>query len=338
MVTRGAGQSSTYYGKIESLVLSQQYVTPRGDIVTKPWPAHATGPDIDGVFMGSEGAFGVLVAVTLKLFRHRPESRRRFSFAFKSWLAAVEATREVLQAEFGRPSVFRLSDPEETDVALKLYGVEGVLGRALELSGYRRGERCLLIGSADGDPRYSRTVVRGVRAVARRHGGLYTSGWVTKAWEHGRFRDPYLREDLQDYGVVIDTLECAVAWDRLHAVWRTVRDCCHRRPQTVCMCHISHFYPQGANLYFIFITKMTEIEDYVGYQGAILDAICGAGAALSHHHGIGKMMAPWLEHSLGKNQLELLRALKRHLDPQGIMNPGGTLALDLPDGERRELG
>ena len=109
-----------------------------------------------------------------------------------------------------------------------------------------------------------------------------------------------------------------------------VREVCHSRPNTLCMSHASHFYPQGANLYFIFIARMEGLEEYLDYQASILDAIRRHGATMSHHHGIGKMLAPWLEDQIGTNQLAILSALKRHFDPHNIMNPGGTLALDLP--------
>ncbi|HBI56713.1 MAG TPA: FAD-binding oxidoreductase, partial [Firmicutes bacterium] len=85
IVTRGAGQNSTYYGKIEDLVISQEYVTPVGDIVTKEYPAEAIGPDIDQLMMGSEGAFGILVEATLKIFKYRPENTRRFSYIFRDY-------------------------------------------------------------------------------------------------------------------------------------------------------------------------------------------------------------------------------------------------------------
>jgi alkyldihydroxyacetonephosphate synthase len=101
------------------------------------------------------------------------------------------------------------------------------------------------------------------------------------------------------------------------------------------MAHASHFYPQGANLYFIFIARMDSVEEYLDYQAGILDAIRQHGATMSHHHGIGKMTAPWLEGQIGTNQLGVFRALKRHFDPYNIMNPGGTLALDLPPQKRR---
>ncbi len=335
VVTRGAGQNSTYYGKIEDMVLAQEFVTPTGVIRTGEHPAAATGPDTDQILIGSEGAFGVLTEVTLRIFRHRPENRFRFSYIFPDWASAQATMREVMQGGFGFPSVFRLSDPEETDVALKLYGVEGPLVEAaLGLFGMKAGKRCLLIGSTDGERGFAKHVRTQVGRACRRHGALSTTGWVTRSWEHGRFRDPYMREDLQDYGIMIDTLECTVTWDDLERVHRRVREFCKARPRTICMTHMSHCYPQGANLYFIFIARMDAIPEYLAYQSGILDAIQREGATMSHHHGIGKMTAPWLEGQLGKAQMELLRAIKRHLDPENLMNPGGTLALDLPDDAR----
>jgi alkyldihydroxyacetonephosphate synthase len=100
---------------------------------------------------------------------------------------------------------------------------------------------------------------------------------------------------------------------------------------------MSHFYPQGCNLYFIFVARMNEIPDYNAYQAGILDAIQRSGAAMSHHHGIGKMTAPWLEAQIGTPALDVVRALKQHFDPHGIMNPGGTLGLDLAPELRRNL-
>ncbi|MGI6365547.1 MAG: FAD-binding oxidoreductase [Bacillota bacterium] len=335
IVTRGAGQNSTYYGKIEDLVICQEYVTPVGDIVTKEYPAEAIGPDIDQIMIGSEGTYGILVEATLKIFKYQPENTRRFSYIFRDYMSALEAVREISQGEFGLPSVFRLSDPEETEVGMKLYGVEGtILDTMLRARGYKPNQRCLLLGTADGDAGYTRLVARRIRQIAKRYGAMSTTGYVTRKWEEGRFLDPYLREDLQDYGVIIDTLECAVPWDRLEDVWREVRAFCKSRPQTICMSHSSHFYPQGTNLYFIFIARM-DSEEYVDYQAKVIDHICKTGAALSHHHGIGRMLAPWYEESLGTNELELLRAIKRHLDPDNILNPGGTLALDLPPEKRR---
>ena len=243
IVTRGAGQNSTYYGKIEDLVISQEYVTPVGDIVTKEYPLKLF--DIT-MMMGSKAP--VLVEATLKIFKYRPENTRRFSYIFRDYASGLDAVREISQGEFGMPSVFRLSDPEETEVGMRLYGVEGtVIDKLLRAKGYKPMERCLLLGTADGDAGYTRLVARRIRQIAKRYGAMSTTGYVTRKWEEGRFLDPYLREDLQDYGVIIDTLECAVPWDRF-GDGCNVRAYCKSRPKTICMSHSSHFYPQGTNL------------------------------------------------------------------------------------------
>ena len=339
VVTRGAGQNSTYYGKIEDLVVAQEMVTPAGVIRTQEHPAAATGPDTDQILIGSEGAFGVLTEVTLRVFRHLPEAQRRFSYLFPDFARATAAAREVLQSEGGRPSVFRVSDAEETVVVMKLYGADRpALNALLSLAGLQPGSRCLMLGTTGGNAGSSRAARRNLGRICRAFGGRSATSFVTRAWEHGRFRDPYLRDDLMDVGILIDTLECTVTWDRLARVHREVRAVAKARPHIICMTHLSHAYPQGANLYFIFIARMEGIEDYLAYQAEILDAILAQGATMSHHHGIGKMTAPWLEAQIGTPQLELFRALKRHFDPANLMNPGGTLALDLPEEERRQPG
>lgn len=336
VVTRGAGQNSTYYGKIEDLVISQTYVTPVGIIKTPEFPAMAVGPDIDEIMMGSEGTFGILTEVTLKIFHYEPENTKRFSFIFKNWEDAQNATREIMQGQFGYPSVFRLSDPEETEVVMKLYGIEGsIFEKLLSLKGFKRGEQCLLLGTVDGDRSYTSLVKRKISKICKKYHAFYTTGFVTKAWEHGRFTDPYMREDLLDYGIVIDTLECSVNWETMPKVHSEVRKFCKSRPQTICMTHCSHFYPQGANLYFIFIGKM-DLKEYVEYQKGILEAIFKSGASMSHHHGIGKMTAPWLEPSIGKENYEIFKVLKKHFDPNNIMNPGGTLGFDGTIDKRNE--
>ncbi|MDX9898385.1 MAG: FAD-binding oxidoreductase [Spirochaetia bacterium] len=336
VTTRGSGQNSTYYGNAADMVIAQDYVCPSADIRTGEFPAAANGPDVDQVMMGSEGTFGVLYSATLRFRMYMPENTRRYSFIFKNWEDAKEAAREVMQGEFGFPSVFRLSDPEESDVALKLYGVEGtIIDTIMRARGFKQGERCLMLGTADGQAGFTRHVARRIHAICKRHGAMSTTGYVQRKWEHGRFLDPYMREDLQDYGIMMDTLECSVNWSNLEEVHTGVREFCHSRPNTICMTHMSHFYPQGCNLYFIFTAKIDKIDEYLAYQAGILDSIQKYGATMSHHHGIGKSFAPWLEGDVGSDIMALYRSLKHHFDPKGIMNPGGTLALDLPDSKRR---
>ncbi len=95
------------------------------------------------------------------------------------------------------------------------------------------------------------------------------------------------------------------------------------------MTHLSHAYPQGANLYFIFIAHIGTIKEYLQLQYGILEAIAKSGAAISHHHDVGKQTSPWLEETIRKSQMDVIRLLKKHFDPHYIMNPGGTLGLDM---------
>lgn len=338
VVTRGAGQNSTYYGKIEDIVMGQKYATPIGVIITSHYPREATGPSLNQIMMGSEGAFGVLTEVTLRVFRYMPKNRRRFSYMFKNWEVAMEAAREMMQKECGVASVFRLSDAEETEEMMMLYGVDhGPVNAALSKLGYLPNKKCLFLGFTDGEIGYSKNVAKNIRRIARKYHAFNMTGVVTKAWEKGRFNDPYLRDTMQDFGIMTDTLECSVNWSNMAKVHDEVRAYCHSRKDTIVLTHMSHVYPQGANLYFIFIAKMNEIDDFKQYHSGILDAIQKSGAAISHHHGVGKMFGPWLEGYLGRLEYGTFKVLKHYFDPNNVMNPGGTLGLDLEEKDKRFL-
>jgi len=327
IITLGSGQASTYYGDACDIVFSQEYVTPAGVFKTLEYPATATGSKVNDIMKGSEGSFGILVEVTMKIFRYMPENRQRFSFMYPSWEAAVNASREIMQSEFGRPAIYRISDPEETDRGLKLYGIPGFVDKFLTLRGFKPMQRCLNLGNIEGDRDYTALVLRKIKHIARQHGAIFLSGYAARKWEHTRYAEPFMREDLNDYGILIDTLEAGVTWDKLHRLHQGVRAYVKSRPDTMCMTHASHFYPQGTNLYFIFIARM-DVDEYVAFQSGIIDQIIKHGGTLSHHHGVGRMLGPWMEGHLGPEQMAILRALKQHFDPHNIMNPGGQLGLD----------
>lgn len=329
IAAKGSGQQSSYYGDAVDLVMGQTCVTPAGTVETLDYPSTATGPMVNDILKGSEGTYGVLTRATMKIFRYTPETRQRFCYIFPTWNDAVAATQEISQAECGMPSVFRISDPEETWIGLKQHGIDGtIVDSYMTKRGYKPMQRCLLMGHTEGEKGFSKNVNRNVRKIARANGAMSLTGYPVKLWEHGRFNDPYLREDLNDYGVIIDTLETGVKWDNLHKVHMGVRKYIKKRPETLCMTHCSHIYPQGTNLYFIFIAKFATEEEYLDFQRGVIEAIEVHGGTLSHHHGVGRMMAPLMKQHLGDGQMETLRALKKHFDPKNIMNPGGTLGLD----------
>jgi alkyldihydroxyacetonephosphate synthase len=329
IVTLGSGQASTYYGDAYDLVMSQEYVTPAGTFRTHDFPAAATGPKVNDIMKGSEGSYGILVEATMKIYRYMPGNTRRFSFMFPTWEAAVNASREICQGEFGMPAIYRISDPEETERGLKLYGMPGFVDMYLRKKGFKPMQRCLCLGNAEGQESFTENVKREIKMICKEHGAIYLTGYAARKWEHTRYTEPYMREDLMDYGVVIDTLETSVNWDNLHAVHQGVRNFIKNRPHTMCMTHASHFYPQGTNLYFIFLARMNDVDEFRKFQRGIIESIAENGGSLSHHHGIGRMIAPWMDRYLAQEQMSVLRALKKHFDPNNIMNPGGQLGLDL---------
>ena len=277
-----------------------------------------------------------MTQVTLKVFRLTKQNRKKFSYMFRTFEDAQAAGREIMQSEFGHPSVFRISDGNETEVMTKMYSVDDipVLGSLLKALGYITGKKSILIAWSEGEKGFAKNQRRKIGRICRKHGGFPLTGYPVSKWEHGRFTDPYLRDALMDFGITTETMECSVSWDNMSKVHKEVMDYCLSRPHTICMTHLSHAYPQGANLYWIFFTKDKGVQDFLDYQRGILSAIQKSGATMSHHHGIGKLFAPYLEGQIGSNQLKLFKALKNHFDPKNIMNPGGTLALDLKDEEK----
>ncbi|HPU14003.1 MAG TPA: FAD-binding oxidoreductase [Aeromicrobium sp.] len=325
----GSGQASTYYGDAYDLVLAQEYVTPVGVISTKHFPATASGPKVNDILKGSEGTFGVLTELTLKIYRHQPENTARFALMMPTWEAAVDAAREITQGEFGKPAVLRISDPEETERALALKGFDGGLAQKyLTSRKMLPGGRCLLLGNAEGEKKFAAHVAKSALAVGRAHGGINLTAMATKAWERGRYSDVHVRNDIVDFSMIIDTFETSVTWDNLHDVHSNVRKLIKARPGTVCMTHASHFYSAGTNLYFILILKPQSPEEYFEFRSKILASIIENGGSPSHHHGTGELTGPLMEEHLGTTQMNVLRALKEHFDPHHIMNPGWTLGFD----------
>ena len=328
---KGAGQASTGYGKIEHMVLAVKAVTPAGVIETKCYPASAQGWDIHQIFAGSEGTLGVITEITMKVRHYMPQNTQYASFIFKNFESAVSAMRMVMQSGVGLPHLFRISDPEETEIAFKTKGFDDTLAdRFLRVMGYKSGSRCLMFMAVDGSKGYAKQVKKSVKAICRKHGSFYTGAKPTLKWLDQRYSSAYLRDPLMDLGIMTDTLETAVMWDNLVNVWSSVRNYLKSRPKTVVMVHISHVYENGANLYFTFLSPMekgNELNDYTEYHKGLVDTINASGGSLSHHHGVGRSLAPWMQQHLGANSLGLMQAIKNYLDPKSIMNPGGTLGL-----------
>jgi alkyldihydroxyacetonephosphate synthase len=336
VMTRGSGLNSSCYGGIRDIVLGQDYATPAGTISTDRYSRKAAGPDLDQIMIGSEGAFGVLTHVTLKVFRYFPKTVKRFSYMFKDWETARAAAREIMQGEAGFPAMLHLSGPEETGMLMRVYGIPlNPINRLLYARGGKSDQMCLLLGCANGRKGLSLSAAKNVRRAAIRFGGHRLSGQLARMWEESRYNIPYIRDALQDFGFVTDTVECGVNWSNVDRIRQEVHAYIQRLPRAICMTHLDHMDPQGANLCWRFISQMRDPEECRKFHTGIMDVIARSGACISHHYGIGRVNGPWLQAYLGRNEYGIIRALKKHFDPGSIMNPGGVLGLDLDEWDRR---
>jgi alkyldihydroxyacetonephosphate synthase len=331
--TRSAGQASSGYGRFDSLVSSVRLIAPGGDLSTLETPHTAAGPALREVVVGSEGVFGVIPDVTVRV-RPAPRQRRYEAWIAESFEAGAEIVRALAQGP-GLPDVIRVSDEEETEVSLALSGPRGLAGSLF--GGYlglrRRRNGCLIIVGFEGEEEsVSRRRALSARAL-HRGGAVYLGQSPGRSWEHGRYQGPYLRDTLMGMGAMVETLETSHAWSRLGALHTAVGGAIRDSLSTqgtpgLAFCHLSHAYPDGASLYFTFIARARhgeEIEQWRQVKRAASEAIVANGGTITHHHAVGRDHAPYMKAEIGETGLDVLRAVKDQLDPAGIMNPGKLL-------------
>ncbi len=335
VATRSAGQASTGYGRSDDLVMSMRVATPAGDLVLGRAPRSAAGPDLRQLLIGSEGAFGVITEVTLAI-RPLPAVERYEGWFFRSFAEGCAAFR-VLAQDGVTADVCRLSDADETRSQLALSGHDrGAVAAYLRL----RRLRCLAVLGWGGTERAVRRRRAGTVEVLRAAGGVPVGQGVGRSWRRGRFAAPYLRDDMLDVGLLVETLETAASWRDLPAVHAAVRTALTRSLQDgegtpLVLTHVSHLYRSGASLYVTVIDRQREGTQGAGAQGAIdqwqaakraaTEALLEAGGTLTHHHAVGTDHAPWLSREVGELGVGVLRAVKATLDPAGILNPGKLL-------------
>jgi alkyldihydroxyacetonephosphate synthase len=332
--TRSAGQASSGYGRFDALVSSVRLIAPAGDLRTLETPHTAAGPALRELVVGSEGTFGVIPDVTVRV-RPAPRQKRYEAWMAESFEAGTEIVRALAQGP-GLPDVIRVSDEEETDVSLALSGPRGIAGSLF--GGYlglrRRRGGCLVVAGLEGDEEpVSRRRALSVREL-RRGGAAYLGQSAGRSWEHGRYQGPYLRDTLMGMGAIVETLETSHTWSRLGELHAAVGTAIRESLATqgtpgLVFCHLSHAYADGASLYFTYIARAREgeeVEQWRQVKRAASEAIVAAGATITHHHAVGRDHAPYMEAEVGGIGLDVLRAAKERLDPAKIMNPGKLLS------------
>ncbi len=318
---RSSGQNSAGNGRFDTMVTGIRVATPTGDIELGRAPGSAAGPDLIRVFLGSEGIFGVITEVRVRV-HPIPRDRVFESWSFPDFASGAEGLRRVAQQGNG-PTVIRLADEAETAVTLAQVGR---IGKALA-----KGASVVTVyEGVDIAERRARTAVQLAAA-----GGVSAGEGPAEDWRKGRFDGPYLRDSLLDAGVFCETLETATTWRNLHALRSAVEEALkagfsHVGAKAYVMCHVSHIYPTGASLYFTVLAALRPepLDIWTAVKARVNDAILGSGGTISHHHAVGRDHAPWLRQEIGDTGIRILSAIKRELDPTGVLNPGAVLEIE----------
>lgn len=335
---RGAGQGASRYGRADEWLVSSKLATPRGLLRGGDFPATSAGPRLNDLVVGSEGAFGIITEAVLRI-RPLPEVVDYRGYLFRDFASGAAAIRAAMQ-DGCACTMLRLSDAEETrfqHAYARLNKGRGpvtrLVDRYLKLRGFSDAP-CLLIAGYEGDKQTASMARQRFGDIASHFGVVAVGRGAGEAWRKNRFQAPYLRDPMLDRGVGVDTIETAASWSKLDAVYaaaRTaletaLRDAVPREDaRGLVLCHISHAYPTGASLYFtaIFPRRLDgDLEQWRKVKCAAVEAILANGGTLSHHHGIGTEHAAWLGREKGTLGLDLMRALKCAVDPEGILNPG----------------
>lgn len=316
--TRSSGQDSAGYGRFDDMVRGLHAVTPAGVLDLGRAPASAAGPDLRQLLVGSEGTLGVITRVRLRV-HPVPAATRYEAWSFPDFATGADALRAVVQTGTG-PTVIRLSDEAETGVNLattESIGEQQVTGGCLAITTFEGTE-------AHVDSRHAET-----RELLTAMGGTSLGEAAARAWEHGRFNAPYLRDSLLAAGALCETLETATTWSNVAAVKSAVTEALTESltesgTPALVLCHISHVYPTGASLYFTVVAAQrgNPIEQWRVAKAAASDAMVRSGATITHHHAVGTDHRPWMRAEVGELGVELLQAVKATLDPTGILNPG----------------
>jgi alkyldihydroxyacetonephosphate synthase len=324
IATRSAGHYATLFTHIDDFVEGLRVLTPRGAVETRRLPGDGAGVSADRLFIGSEGALGVITRAWMRL-QDRPRFRASASFRFDDFEDAWLAARDLAQSGLW-PANCRLLDHNEALVSGSGDGSQSILIVTFESADHeldawmsRAGEICRSHGGRVPEP----GAATGAGEPASRQGpaGLWRSAFI----RGGHLHDAYVR-----LGMVMETFETACTWDRfpefhagvLEATRRAVEDQCGRG---IVSCRLAYVYPDGPAPYYTVLAPAragSELEQWAAVKEAASSELIRLGGTITHHHAVGRYHRPWYDRQRPALFAEALRAAKRTLDPAGIMNPG----------------
>jgi alkyldihydroxyacetonephosphate synthase len=338
VVTRSAGQESSYYGKIEDLVEHLTVATPVGTLHSNEFTHDAAGINLLNLFVGSEGTLGIVTEVTVRI-RKMPRHHRWVVALFPTFEDGSAYLKQLAQAQV-KPSVVRLSDANETQLFSKIASSDDQPktlfddlkkeAQKIFLQWKNLSQPCLLIMRfAENEFNVSPQVLY-AKGLVEKYKGMLAPTTIGDTWAEGRFKTPYLRDTFVEHAIFIDTMETLVHWKdtvKLHAALtrELKRSKAFQKENGIFLAHISHIYPNAACMYFTLITSMQrgkEVEQWQEIKELVSDTITQNNGSISHHHSVGADHQKWYLKYSDTLSLELLRAIKYKLDPKNIMNPG----------------
>jgi alkyldihydroxyacetonephosphate synthase len=330
LATRAGGHFATLYTHIDDLTEAMRVVTPVGVVETRRLPGSGAGPSPDRLFLGSEGALGVITEGWMRL-TPRPRWRGAVSVRFASFDEGVEAVRGIAQARL-YPANCRLLDGMEAALSAGVSGTGALLVLAFESADHPVNpwlDRAVEISRDNGGqpdaPRFSESTGPGEAAAG--HQG--TAG----TWRQAFTRAPYMRDALARMGMVVETFETACTWDRFGELHAAVMGAAKEAATATCgggmvTCRFTHVYPDGPAPYFSVVAPGRwgdQVRQWDEVKTAVSEALAGAGGTITHHHAVGRVHMPWYEHQRPPLVGVAHRAVKTALDPAGILNPGVLL-------------
>ena len=335
IATRAGGHFATLYTHIDDLVESVRALTPHGVWESRRLPGSGAGPSPDRMLIGSEGILAVITEAWMRL-QARPRFKASAGVLFESFEGGAEAVRAISQAGL-YPSNCRLLDPGEAALTGAAPGGKALLVLGFESADHPLGawmERAIeLCRESGGRPREEPRLTR-----VEQDGAEGRRGQSEGTWRDVFLRAPYLRDTLVAAGILSETFETAITWDRFVPFVAGVRERAEASLREVCgggtvTCRLTHVYPDGAAPYFTVLAparRGEELEQFAEVKAAASEAIIAAGGTITHHHAVGRDHRPWYDRQRPEPFAEALRGAKSALDPAGILNPGVLLAPGSP--------
>ena len=331
IVTRAGGHYATQHTHIDDFVEATRLVTPSGVLQTRRLPGSGAGPAPDRLVLGSEGTLGVLTEAWVRL-QSPPRFRASASVQFSHYLEAAQCVRVLAQSGLN-PSNCRLLDPLETVFSGVGNGSKSILVLAFESADHPLQAwmaRALELVSEYGG-RYDAEAV--ARSMADQDSTEHRSG-AAGAWRDAFLRMPYWRDPAVGQGVIMDTFETAITWERFAEFYNNVKADMARAIQQATghpgqlTCRMTHVYPDGPAPYFTLAARAADgsvasaLSAWREIKQAANEAVIRHGGTITHHHAVGRDHRSGYEQEVDPLFRRMLQAAKHSVDPQGILNPG----------------